>query len=304
MFPNPVPARPTRTGLLIAFAATAAFVLLGTVHAQQGRVGTLHIGSSGSLSSAREADERTSVETLRNFIKEETGLDNEILPQKSWHELADKMGRGELQLGVFQGYEFAWAKEKHPELKALALAVNGRRYPVAYVVAHRGNAAKDFAGLRGQSLSIPAQSPGFVRLFVDREAESHGKGADAFFSKINTPDNSEDALDDVVDGVVQVAAVDQAALEAFKRRKPGRFKQLEPVAKSQPFPPPVIAYAPGTLDDDTRHRFEQGLLEANRKERGQTMLTLFRLTGFEAVPADFGRVLAETRKADPAPSGR
>ena len=35
---------------------------------------------------------------------------------------------------------------------------------------------------------------------------------------------------------------------------------------------------------------------------GQTMLTLFKLTGFEPPPADFDKVLAETRKTYPPPA--
>jgi ABC-type phosphate/phosphonate transport system substrate-binding protein len=136
-------------------------------------------------------------------------------------------------------------------------------------------------------------------LFVERQAQAAGKKLDAFFSKVATKENAEDALDDVVDGVIQATVVDRAALEAYKRRKPGRFKQLKPAAESKPFPPVVVAYYGTNLDDATLRRFRDGLLGAAKKERGQMMLTLFRLTGFEPVPDDFGKVLAETRKNYP-----
>ena len=100
---------------------------------------------------------------------------------------------------------------------------------------------------------------------------------------------------------MQAAVADQAALEAFKRRKPGRFNQLKDIAHSPPLPPVVIACYNKVLGDDTLKAFREGLLGANRKEKGQTLLTLFRLTGFEAVPDDFGTVLAESRKTFPAP---
>jgi ABC-type phosphate/phosphonate transport system substrate-binding protein len=133
---------------------------------------------------------------------------------------------------------------------------------------------------------------------VDRQAEANGKKAEEFFSKITTPENIEDALDDAVDAKESVV-VDRTALEAFKRRKPGRFKQLKEVAKSPPFPPPVIAYYDGMLDDATLTKFKDGLLGASKKERGQTLLTLFHLTGFETPPQDFEKVLNETRKTYP-----
>ena len=55
------------------------------------------------------------------------------------------------------------------------------------------------------------------------------------------------------------------------------------------------------LDQATLVRFRRGLLGANRKEKGQVLLTLFRLTGFEAAPANFDRMLAQTQKTFPPP---
>ncbi len=293
---------PTRQFLWRSAVATFALaVLLISVglDSAQGKIDVLKVGSSGSLGGAASADkEKANLDTLKTFIKDETGLNNEIIRQKNWQELAEKMSKGELQIGVFQGYELAWAKEKYPDLKPLALAVNVYVYPVAYVVTKSDNSAKDFAGLKGQPLAIPANGQAFLRLFVDRQAEANGKKAEEFFSKITTPENVEDALDDAVDGKEGVV-VDRAALEAFKRRKPGRFKQLKEVAKSQPFPPPVIAYYDAKLDDATLTKFKDGLLGADKKERGQTLLTLFHLTKFEMPPEDFDKVLGETRKAYP-----
>jgi len=153
----------------------------------------------------------------------------------------------------------------------------------------------------GLSFAIPSTGQRFLRLYAERQAQAAGKNLEVFFAKIATPENVEDALDDVVDGTVQAAVTDRAALEAYKRRKPGRFAKLKEVAKSKPFPPPLVAYYDNVLGQSTRALFKKGLLDASRKERGQTMLTLFHLTGFTTAPADFGRVLAETRKTYPPP---
>jgi hypothetical protein len=104
----------------------------------------------------------------------------------------------------------------------------------------------------------------------------------------------------VVDGVVQATVVDRAGLEAYKRRKPGRFTELKELARSQAMPPTVLAYDEAFLDARTCQRFRDGLMAANKKERGQTLLTFFRLTGFEGIPKDFDQVVAATNKAYPA----
>ena len=169
------------------------------------------------------------------------------------------------------------------------------------MVARRDGEAKQFDDLRGQSLGLPDTGQRHLRLFVERESQARGAEPDAFFSKISSPQNVEDCLDDVVDGTVQAAVVDHAALEAYKERKPGRFNQLKGVAKSRPLPPVVVAFCDKVLDEPTVRRFREGLVESRNKEKGRMMLTLFQLTAFEVAPNDFEEVLAETREAYPPP---
>jgi ABC-type phosphate/phosphonate transport system substrate-binding protein len=137
---------------------------------------------------------------------------------------------------------------------------------------------------------------------VERESKAQGKDVKEFFSKVATKDGVEDCLDDTVDGTVQAAVVDRTALEAFKQRKPGRFSKLKVVAKSPPLPPVVIGYDEKALDAAAIKRFRDGLFGAGKTEKGKTLLTLFHITGFDPVPEDFDKVLADTRKEFPAPT--
>jgi len=289
--------------VLSTLSSLAAVVFLSAVgHGQSNKVGVLRIGSTGTLTGNSDSPrEKAGIDVLRDFIREQTGMSNEIQGQQRWEILADKLDKGQLHVGVFQGYEFAWAQEKVPQLKPLALGINGERYPVACVVVKRDNAAKSFADLKGQALAMPATTQGYVKLFVGRQAELSKQKADVFFAKITRTPDVEDALDDIVDGKGQAIVLDQSTLQAYKRRKPGRFNQLREVAHSQPLPPIVVAYCGTFLDQPTILRFKDGLLGAAQKEKGETLLTLSHLTGFENVPPDFDRVLAETRKTYPHP---
>jgi ABC-type phosphate/phosphonate transport system substrate-binding protein len=293
----------TCRAMTIGFCALAPWLAtcLAASRAEEAELKVLRIGSSGRLTAEGAGKEKANLESLRSFIKDETGLNNEIIRQKGWSELADKIAKGQLELGVFQGYEFAWAQSRHARLKPLALAVNVYRYPVAYVVVRADNPAKDFSSLAGKGISLPDTGKRYLRVFVEHKCQALGKTRESFFSKVTAPDNFEDALDDVVDNKVQAAVADRAALEAYKQRKPGRFKRLKHVAHSEPLPPIVVAYYDNVVDEPTRERFRDGLLNAANKEKGQQMLTLFRLTGFESVPADFERIVARTRKTYPPP---
>src|SRR5262245_4227541 len=92
---------------------------------QPSKVSVLRIGTSGTLALDAEAGkEEAALDTLKSFIKSETGFTNEIVKQKDWRELADQLAAGEVHIGAFQGYEFAWASASHPRFRPLALAVN------------------------------------------------------------------------------------------------------------------------------------------------------------------------------------
>jgi ABC-type phosphate/phosphonate transport system substrate-binding protein len=273
--------------------------------AQPPKIDVLRIAATGTLTgNPDDPREKAGVRTLRQFIKDETGFENEVSREKDWQVLADQLKKGALQVGVFQGFEYAWAQERHPELKPLAIAINFERYPVAHVLMQRDTTATGFAALKGQSLCLAAGSQPCLRLYLDRQCAAVGKKAEDFFGKVTSADNVEDALDDVVDGKVQATLIDGAALDAYKQRKPGRFKRLKDVVQSSPFPPIVVAYYGSALDDATIARFKTGLLGAAKKETGEMLLTLSRLTGFEKVPEDFSKVLAETRKAFPPPDAK
>lgn len=287
-----------RVALFLGLAILAVgFARVGAAEPKVLRVGL----SSGLFGESTGKESSTRRDTLKNFIQSETSIANEILPEQSWDKLSQAMADGKAQVGVFEGFEYAWAQAKNPKLKPLAAAVNGPPFKVAYIVVRKNTEVSNFAGLQGKAFALPNINQPHVQLYVNRECQTAGAAPDKFFASVSKPDNVEDAIDDVVDGKVEAAAIDRAGLDAYRRRKPGRFAKLKELARSDEFPPPLIAYQDGSLDDPTLQKFRTGLLNAAKKPQGQEVLTLFKLTAFEAPPAGLDRVLDATRKLYPAP---
>ena len=118
--------KPCRRTVGLALIPFIGLIAFGThLSGQQpAKVDVLRIGISNNLAfGAQAGNEDTANDSLRSFIKSETGFENEIVQQKDWKELAEKLAGGQLHLGVFQGFEFAWAREKQPKLKPLALEI-------------------------------------------------------------------------------------------------------------------------------------------------------------------------------------
>jgi ABC-type phosphate/phosphonate transport system substrate-binding protein len=123
-----------------------------------------------------------------------------------------------------------------------------------------------------------------------------------FFASVVRHNNVEDALDDVVRGVVEAVIVDGLSLECYNVVKPGCMDRLRTVEKSAQFPAAVVAYREGTLDRDTLNRFRKGMLDASKNPKSRGLMTLWKLTSFEPVPADYPQVLNNIRQVYPAPS--
>jgi ABC-type phosphate/phosphonate transport system substrate-binding protein len=288
----------------IAAAFVALLLVAGPTRAGTSKIPVLHIGATETLveENVPEDCDETAVEaTYRQFIQAETGFGSDLVALENHEVLAERLASGQLQLGLFMGYEFAWAQARHPRLKVLAVGVNQYSYQYLTLVVRRDSPASALADLRGKTLALPRSGQGYGRLFVAAQSRLANQDPGAFLGHFNSFEEAETPLDDVVDGTQQAAVVDRLGLEAYKRRKPGRFARLKKLSESPPMPPALIAYYDGNLDPQTVTRLRDGLTNAHKQKRGEVFLTLFRLTRFAPPSRDFERVLADTRTY-PAPA--
>jgi ABC-type phosphate/phosphonate transport system substrate-binding protein len=233
------------------------------------------------------------------MIEAETGHPTEVAIDPTWQQLAAELKAGKRNLAGFVGYEFAWAREKDPRVLPLMVILNEKTQLVAHVLARKDGGPDHLAGLAGKAVALPSRSRPHCQLFLERQCAKLGKPVNEYLGKLLAPTNSEDALDDVVDGLADAVVVEDVALEAYQRRKPGRFAQLKEIARSEPFPPIVVAYYQGGLDDKTLGRFREGMLNLNETVEGRRVLTLWRMTAFENIPKDFEPLVGGILKAYP-----
>jgi ABC-type phosphate/phosphonate transport system substrate-binding protein len=212
------------------------------------------------------------------------------------------MDAGKIQFGVFHGFEFAWMKQKQPALQPLMIAAPQYRPIRSFLVVHATSTAKGFADLKGMTLALPHGSREYSRLYLERSCKELGQSPEAFFAQITTPKTAEDALHDVADNkTVQATVVDGSAIQCFTERNPGRSKRVKIIASSEIFPPSVVAYREGSLDTEVIHRFRDGMSKAHTTPLGRQLLSLWLMTGFEPIPADFPKAMADIVKSYPPP---
>jgi ABC-type phosphate/phosphonate transport system substrate-binding protein len=241
---------------------------------------------------------------FQNFLRDQTGMEGEVQVIDDPQDLGKRLNDNQLQLGVFYGFEFAWAQQKYPDLKPLVVAVNRQHTLRAFVVVRNDNLATELVDIKGKTLSVPRRSREYSLLFLNRELSKLGAEQKDFFAAVTQHSNSEEALDDILRDKVQAALVDALALTSYEQVKPGCFARLKVLKQSEAFPPGVVAYRQGALDNATLARFRDGMLTANQSARGRDLMGLLKLSAFENVPADLDQALGHILKVYPAPEAK
>lgn len=233
----------------------------------------------------------------------QTGMVGELSKTGDCTDLGQKLTDGTVQLGIFHGFEFAWARQKFPQLRPLVIAVNQAPTLRAYLVVKASSAIAGFADLKEKTLDLPKGTRGHCRLYLEARCQECGQcGSEGLVGKLVCSGSAEEALDEVIEGNAAATIVDNTTLEGYKRRKPGRFQEVKIVAESEAFPAGVVVYKAGTLDEKTLAKFRDGLLNTHKSILGRQLLTLWKLTGFQAIPGDYDQMLADIMKAYPPPA--
>jgi ABC-type phosphate/phosphonate transport system substrate-binding protein len=262
----------------------------------------VRIGMVGSF--FRDTPEQLVTTMMQPFgalMESQTGITGQLVFGGDAANLGEMLSQDKVHLAVFHGIEFGWARQKFPDIRPMVIAVNQHRHLRAVVLVLKESGLDRFADLKGKDVALPKQSREHCHLFLERRCRDCGLEPKQLFGKIVAPANVEEALDDVVDGAVQAAIIDGVSLECYQRRKPARFARLKTLDQSEIFPAAVVAFHPGGLDEGTLRQFREGMINANKAPLGRQFMTLWKMSGFEAIPADYEQIMTEILKCYPAP---
>ena len=238
---------------------------------------------------------------FRDLMRQFTGLDGQIQLCGDCYDVARKLDENKIQLAVFHGVEFGWAQAKYSDLKPFMIAVYKTPQIRAHLVVKDEGGAAEVADLKGKICAVPFRSREHCRLFLEKQCECCKETPKGFFEKVTKPLSAETAMDEVLMGKVGAAVIDEVLYENYRDVKPGCFARLRILKTSDVFPSAVVAYKQGAVSDEMLNRFRTGMISANRNERGRDLMNLWKITSFEAAPADYGETVASIVKAYPAP---
>ncbi len=268
------------SGLVIG----ALFLCQATAPSQAPGTKPIRVGLSALLFDEQSREQM--LEQMKPFTKrveKQVGVQSEFVIVDSLDALAKQLNDRVIQIAVLSGLHYGWVKPLCPEMKPmLTTAVEGGRLK-SVVLVKKDAAFASLDQLRGQSLALPNRTQHFVRFFLEQET----KQPMGDFFKVAPQRNVDDAIEAVIAGKVQAAALSESALQVFQERKPARYQRLKILVESEPFPAPVVVFLDKNADRERIDKFSEALLKADDSTEGKQMLTLWRFNGFVRLPADF-----------------
>src|SRR5262249_36212881 len=110
---------------------------------------------------------KATMQPFRALMQGQTRSSSEVARPSNALTMAQQIANKEVELGVFQGIEFAWVREKHPELRPLVVAVNVHPNRQAHLIVRSDEPAAKIGDLKGKKLVIPRHSREHCQLFID-----------------------------------------------------------------------------------------------------------------------------------------
>jgi|GEM_PF-695560 len=236
---------------------------------------------------------------FREVMAKQTGCDCDVEICTDALCLAQQLKDKKLHLGVFHGFEFAWAQKKCPELVPLIITIPHSRKVQAYIVVHTDSELKKLSDLEGEVVMIPRGAKSHSLAFLEKARDGFAKNIAT--PKTDTKLTTEDCLNGVVRGEIVAALVDSASLEGYQALQPGAFKQLKMLRQSEAFPAAVVAYHKDVLTAQQAQAIRTGMLDAHKNTTGKMLMMMWNLKGFEEAPATYQNELDAILKSYPVP---
>ncbi len=237
---------------------------------------------------------------FRDLMTKHVGYNGDVEVVDDPFTLCDKLKENKVQLGVFHGFEFAWAQQKCDDLVPLIVTCPPGGCVRAMLVVPADSPAKSAADLKGEVL-IPRGAKAHTLVFLNKLRD--GLPADTAKPSAKPDQTPEDVLNAVAAGKAVAALVDVGALDGYQVLNPSGAKGLRVLARSEEFPPAVVCYRKGTLTDDQAAKIRDGMTASCKTPTGKMLMTLWNLKGFEAPPKGYQSSLDGILKAYPSPKG-
>ena len=208
---------------------------------------------------------------LLDYIARNIGRDVQFIQRKTYGEINELLGKGQIDLAFICSGPYVTGKEKYGFELLATPEVQKSHFYQSYLIVNKTSQFKGLEELRGQVFAFTDPDSNTGKLVPTYWLGQMGKQPETFFSKIIYTYSHDNSILAVAKTLVDGAAIDGLIWEYYHQKNPTFTSKTRIIRKSEKYGmPPIVASR--FLASDLKDRIRQVLFSMHRDPQGQKIL--------------------------------
>ncbi len=208
---------------------------------------------------------------LLAYIGGRLNKDLEFVQRKTYGEINELLGNGEIDLAFICSGPYASAKDRYGFVPLAVPEVQGSSFYRSYLIVNRNGPFQNLQDLKGQTFAFTDPDSNTGRLVPTYWLADLNQRPETFFSQTIFTYSHDNSILAVARGLVAAAAVDGLVWEYYQATNPVFTSQTRIIKKSEPYGiPPLVASR--HLAAAERERLQKALLTMHQDPEGKKIL--------------------------------
>lgn len=223
---------------------------------------------------------------LLDYIGAKLGREVQFIQRKTYGEINDLLGTGQIDLAYICSGPYTTGKELHDFELIATPQVQGSHSYQSYLIVNKASQFKQLEDLKGRVFAFTDPDSNTGKLVPTYWLFELGEQPETFFSKTIYTYSHDNSILAVAKGLVDGAAVDSLIWEYYSQKNPTFTSRTRVIKKSEPYGiPPIVAskYVGTELKDHIR----KILLSMHHDPKGQKILNELMIERFVAPHDDW-----------------
>ena len=195
----------------------------------------------------------------------------ELVQRKTYGEINELLGKGEIDLAFLCSGPYATEKNKYGFELLATPEINGSHFYQAYLIVNEKSPFKDLEDLRGKTFAFTDPDSNTGRLVPTNWLQELGERPETFFRDVIYTYSHDNSIAAVAKGMVDGASVDGLVWDYFSKHNPALTSSTRIIRKSDLYGiPPLVASK--RLSEDIKKTVRDLLLSLHKHDKGKKIL--------------------------------
>jgi phosphonate transport system substrate-binding protein len=212
---------------------------------------------------------------LLDYIGGKLGREVQLIQRKTYGEINELLGKGEIDLAFICSGPYVSGKEKYGfELMATPQIQGSHFYHsyLIYLIVNKDSPFHRFEGLRGKVFAFTDPDSNTGKLVPTYWLSQMGETPETFFGKTTYTYSHDNSILAVAKGLVDGAAVDGLIWEYYQHKYPNFTSSTRIIKKSEPYGiPPLVTSR--DLPHELKNRTRQLLFSMHQDPEGRRIIS-------------------------------